>query len=382
MQRIEDKYRKWEFTDNKKYYINEPGIKHHKKYADKTACMDGIDQLCKEETPNDLVRLYSAVYELTQIRAYRDIPEIGLKKGDLGGWILTGRQYPEETEFSKTNDPDKALSHFQSCWIDKDSELWSGYIAGDAQVVGSIITENSTIDEHAIVKNSWIANRSSIQHRAKIENSKISNSDIYGYARISDSKIYSTTVCHSAKIKRSEIYNITEIKEDTRIIDTTMTNPDHSNDVRILRGGVWKNNKQIEPPRSPEKEDANYSRITIAMKKEDRDALFGLAEKQLHTIPYLTDLLSVSYTERKEDTLLLKWDKVIWNQNFSEIKAVMKYIKKLDHVFFTRTDLKNNILEQTKKGIFDKTKEEKPEKIKPTLKPKRKKAPQSNEMER
>jgi len=87
------------------------------------------------------------IYEVYQIEALVDIPEIGVKKGQLGGWI----------------DEYGALSHEGNCWIAR----------------GSIVANNSRVEGNALIRgNSLVFDHSLVRDESSVENSEIIRSRI------------------------------------------------------------------------------------------------------------------------------------------------------------------------------------------------------------
>lgn len=93
---------------------------------------------------------------LLRIRAFRDIPSIGVKFGDLGGFVET------------TNN----LSQFGTCWIHNDACVYGNAIVKDNSQVKdySKVFGNVEISDNAILKDSCVV----------YSNSKVSGNAIVG----------------------------------------------------------------------------------------------------------------------------------------------------------------------------------------------------------
>ena len=71
-----------------------------------------------------------------RIKALRDIPEIGVKKGDLGGYIEDGSN----------------LSQRGNCWVHNNAVVYKGgKVCGDAQVRDFAVIDGGTVDSNAVV---------------------------------------------------------------------------------------------------------------------------------------------------------------------------------------------------------------------------------------
>lgn len=75
--------------------------------------------------------------DLHRIRAVKDIPEKGVKAGDLGGWIQS----------------EKNLSHKGSCWV--SDEAW---VFGEARIIGNAL----------ISGNAWVFGYAEISDYAQV----------------------------------------------------------------------------------------------------------------------------------------------------------------------------------------------------------------------
>lgn len=105
------------------------------------------------------VPLFNKTIMVTQIKALRDIPSIGVKKGDVGGHI------------SSSN----ALSHYGDAWVFPGSIVHSGGRVNKNAVVSgnSIIASNGIVEGDAHVEDSSILGDSIIGGEATVESSRI-----------------------------------------------------------------------------------------------------------------------------------------------------------------------------------------------------------------
>lgn len=112
---------------------------------------------------------------LTRIRALVDIPRYGVKKGQLGGFIESGRN----------------LSQDGCCWIDKDARVFGfATVSGDAYVgARAAVFENARVGNEAQVYGdvhgwSYVGGRSFIDYPVKL----------YGYVCVrGDSRVFKTS---------------------------------------------------------------------------------------------------------------------------------------------------------------------------------------------
>ena len=122
----------------------------------------------KYELVGEPRRHHNGYYYLRRIRALRDIPEYGVKAGDLGGWIgHVGN-----------------LSQEGSCWVAEEAEVY-----GDAKVYGNayVFGRAEISGEAQISDYAQVYGNAMVYGRAKV----------YGYAQISGkSRIhYDAEIC-------------------------------------------------------------------------------------------------------------------------------------------------------------------------------------------
>lgn len=192
------KQKKYELTKNKRYYFDDW------EYDDKKSCADCAKEYQEEASYTDGYDPELEAYELTQIRALRDIPEAGVKKGDLGGWVMTAGFDPNPDALTKkwwTTTPD--LSQEGNCWLDPGAQVYSDCkVEGDAWLKkGCQVQDGSVIREDTIIKDSLVV-----------------ASEING-GKIKDARIEKSLIDGDTKIENYEIYN-SQIGTDTKLIAT------------------------------------------------------------------------------------------------------------------------------------------------------------------
>lgn len=131
---------------------------------------------------------------LTRIRAMRDIPRHGVKKGDLGGYV--------QSPWNLTNKGD--------CWIADTAKVFEkGGVRGDALVCGDAdVRANGMVMGNAVVKDSaFISGHAEIKNNAVVKD----NARVYGYATVGGDAL----VCDNAKVcADSKVYGGIPINGD------------------------------------------------------------------------------------------------------------------------------------------------------------------------
>lgn len=99
--------------------------------------------------------------EVKEIRALRDIPSIGLKTGDIGGFLRA----------------ETSLSHEGDCWVFRGSVVHTGArVKGNAKVFGnSIIATNSIVDGSCEIEDSTVMTNCIVGDNAKLSQCIISD---------------------------------------------------------------------------------------------------------------------------------------------------------------------------------------------------------------
>lgn len=125
-----------------------------------------------------------------QIRALIDLPDIGVKAGDLGGYI----------------GDERCLSHANQCWVFAGSSVTLGSrVRNRAQVKGnSMVTGHSIVRGTAVVIDSEILSGSTVQG-----NSRVKSSDISEKCIISGNSNIQTSRLRSVKLVDSQIVDST-----------------------------------------------------------------------------------------------------------------------------------------------------------------------------
>lgn len=127
------------------------------------------------------VPLFNKTIKINEIRALRDIPSIGVRKGDIGGHIWS----------------ESSLSQYGASWVFPGSVVHSGgRVLGDAVAYGnSIVSSNSVLEGKCRVEDSNILNTSVIGGDAHIESSRITETClISGDVKLKNAQLYSVVV--------------------------------------------------------------------------------------------------------------------------------------------------------------------------------------------
>lgn len=131
---------------------------------------------------------------LTRIKAMRDIPRHGVKKGDLGGYV--------QSPWNLTNRGD--------CWVGGTAKVFEkGGVRGDALVCGDAdVRANGMVMGNAVVKDSaFISGHAEIKNNAVVKD----NARVYGYATVGGDAL----VCDNAKVcADSKVYGGIPINGD------------------------------------------------------------------------------------------------------------------------------------------------------------------------
>lgn len=142
--------------------------------------------------------------ELTRIKALRDIPEHGIKGGDLGGY-LESESNLSQNGYSWVNDNSKVYGNAKI--ID------NGYIANEA-----IVKDNSIVKDNAkVLDNAVISNGSNIENSSKVYgNSYVSLSTIKNNSEVSGSVyIEQSTISDNVKLQGNLVIKYKEVNANT-----------------------------------------------------------------------------------------------------------------------------------------------------------------------
>lgn len=197
-----EKNKKWEFSD-KAYYHRYSNFHPIEGGCNGVSSREECEK--KQEREDDYGGYETeevTAIEFKRIRALRDIPEAGVKKGDLGGWIQTA-EYDGERWYQLEKTAEQALSQEGSCWLDPGVVLYADCkIEGNTQLKGF----------------SWIEDQTSIKGNTIIKDSLVVASEING-GKIKDARIEKSLIDGDTKIENYEIYN-SQIGTDTKLIAT------------------------------------------------------------------------------------------------------------------------------------------------------------------
>ncbi|MFS1663334.1 hypothetical protein [Streptococcus sp. zg-JUN1979] len=153
---------------------------------------------------DDYIKLYGTI--LYRIRALKDFADV--KKGDLGGYIESGRN----------------LSQFDESWVYGNAKVWgNAEVYGDAEVWGNAevygdaevygYAEVSSSDDYIIFKNNWSSGRFFTYTKS---NKMWRVGCFYGTGRALIEKAYADSElsgkCYEAYVKLVE--QLEEIQED------------------------------------------------------------------------------------------------------------------------------------------------------------------------
>ncbi len=108
------------------------------------------------------IRMHNAP-KVRRIRALRDIPSIGVKAGDLGGYI----------EYKRN------LSQAGDCWIGEDAKVYNnGVVSGNAHVFGDarVIGDAHVFGDARVMGDAWITGYAQVSDHVRV----LEHAQIYG----------------------------------------------------------------------------------------------------------------------------------------------------------------------------------------------------------
>lgn len=131
-----------------------------------------------------------------QIKALIDLPDIGVKAGDLGGYIGT----------------EECLTHANQCWVFAGSSVTRGSrVRNRAQIKGnSMVTGNSVIRGTAVVMYSEILSGSTVQGSSSVKYSDLSEKCIVSGASTVEYSRLRNVKLMDGKIVNSTVQSLTE----------------------------------------------------------------------------------------------------------------------------------------------------------------------------
>lgn len=148
---------------------------------------------------------------LFQIQALIDMPSIGVKKGDLGGFIGS----------------DECLSHAGNCWVFEESTVALGCIViQNAQVKGrSHVSGKSRLGGNCVIENSDIKNGSFVRAESLVKGSTLNKSGISERTEIINSRLTQIRIM-SGKVNNSRLQSVSSeslvFHNDAQIDDCDM----------------------------------------------------------------------------------------------------------------------------------------------------------------
>ena len=135
---------------------------------------------------SDVSMNYKSLGTLFRIQALVDIPEHGVIKGEMGGWV----------------DGDDALSQIGSCWIADDSKVFDSKVQDNVLIKGE-----SIISDDAIIEGDGV-----------IENSTITRCQLFGEHIIKDSNMYDCYLGMRSTIEKSTLQHIEVESSDVELL--------------------------------------------------------------------------------------------------------------------------------------------------------------------
>lgn len=160
---------------------------------------------------------------LRRIRAARDIPEIGVKKGDLGGFI----------------EKDWNLSHAGTCWI-HSYDYGDGELEGEAMVYGSArVIEDAQIYDHSKVFGSALVSG----HAALFD-----YACVFDYTRVfDDAKIakYAQIYGKSQVFGSATVTGFSKVHGEAIILDSSVVTDSHVSFYADIRGASYVKDKML-----------------------------------------------------------------------------------------------------------------------------------------
>ena len=147
-------------------------------------------------------QVYGKTRTLHRIRAVKDIPKCGVKKGDLGGYI--------ETEDN--------LSHEGSCWVGDDAIVCmdarveedaqvrgQAFVRGEAQILGEAVVEDlaQVCDSARVYELATVRNTALVGDKARVEGQAVISGDaaVFGNAVIQDMAVVKEKAMVSGQAK-------------------------------------------------------------------------------------------------------------------------------------------------------------------------------------
>lgn len=183
-------------------------------------------------------------YHLRRIRAVRDIPEIGVREGDIGGWVESERN----------------LSHEGTCWVgDRAVVSSNAIVSGDAIVSGNaLVADNARVNGDARVTGKAIVSRNArVTGNARVSDSAQVTDDVmvYGDALVSGGAVVSghASVPSDARVSEpSHVLTATVLASDAFMATLFRTYYGHKLLVGCWRGTVPEFRSMVEGDDWPE----------------------------------------------------------------------------------------------------------------------------------
>lgn len=159
-----------------------------------------------------------AGYKVIQIEALKDIPAIGVKKGDLGGWL-------EHPHF---------LSQHGNCWVGEHAFVFNhSKVAGDVLVSG----------------HSKVFNECELQGNGKVINSMLTMTTASGEFLYQDSQLNNVYLPNQAEVRHSILKNI-ETREHVKRFICLHSTLEFLSNGELLKGSYSFENTTIKSSHS------------------------------------------------------------------------------------------------------------------------------------
>ena len=247
LEQIEEEYEK-SITENtegdyQKYELSVlKGLLSGVKKAEGLAVQPDNEPVKKYELTDEkkLCRFEDYYTELRRIRALKEIPEHGVKKGDLGGWI----------------ESEENLSQNGCCWIGNEA-----IVCGKAKV-----EEEAIVCGHAtVVGDAWVQGRATVEGYAVVSEGALIKDEavvkdfaiVQGWARVRDKGMVYDNACLSGE---AEVYGEGRVYESVRLLHTEMVNYD-----------VVKRDNKLQTDKSIPAEKTLQKKRAVTRKKAGKD---------------------------------------------------------------------------------------------------------------
>lgn len=235
-----EKNQKWEFSDKAYYHRYSNFFPDEECYNYAYSRKECEKREKREDEYGDYDEEEVTAIEFKWIHALRDIPEVGVKKGDFGGSIQTA-VYDGERWHELEKTAEQALSQEGNCWLDPGAILYSDCkVEGDAWLKkGCKVQDGSVIRDDAVLKDSLVID--SEINGGKIKDSRIEKSLIDGDAKIENYEIFNSQIDTNTKLIATEKefpYRIDILEEERPRVKYQIKNSHINKDVYLKNDSV------------------------------------------------------------------------------------------------------------------------------------------------